>query len=71
MATRLVRTGLQECEKRGIDKVKVLLGAENEPANKLYLKCGFEFASQIDNHGILSNIYVKKIVREQNSEVRY
>ncbi len=58
VATQLVRAGLQECEKRVIDKVKVLVDAENEPANKLYLKCGFELAGQIDNHGILSNIYV-------------
>jgi len=62
VATQLVQAGLQECEKRGIDKIKVLVGAENEPANKLYLKCGFELVGQIENHGILSNIYVKKIV---------
>ena len=60
VATQLVLTGLQECEKRGIDKVKVLVGAENEPANKLYLKCGFELIAQIDNHGVVSNIYVAK-----------
>jgi hypothetical protein len=29
-----------------------------KPANKLYLKCGFELAGKTNNHGILSNIYV-------------
>ena len=58
VATQLMQAGLQECEKRGIDKVKVLVGDENERANKLYLKCGFELVDQIENHGILSNIYV-------------
>lgn len=60
LASQLVEKGLEECTKRGIDKVKVLVGAENEPANKLYLKCGFEFVEQIDNHGVISNIYVAR-----------
>ncbi|MHC4738611.1 MAG: GNAT family N-acetyltransferase [Planctomycetota bacterium] len=60
LATRLVQKGLEECGNHGMDKVKVLVGAENEPANKLYLKCGFELAGQIEKHGILSNIYVVK-----------
>ena len=59
VATELVQAGLHECEKRGIDKIKVLVSTENESANKLYLKCGFEIVDQLDNHGILSNIYVK------------
>ncbi len=58
LATTLMQKGLAECARRGIEKVKVLVGADNEPANKLYLKCGFELVGQIDNHGILSNIYV-------------
>ena len=59
-ATQLVQAGLQECEKRWIDKVKVLVGVENVPANKLYIKCGFELVGQIDNHGVVNNIYVAK-----------
>jgi len=58
LATRLVQKGFQECVKRGIEKVKVLVGADNAAANKLYMKCGFEFVGQIDSHGVLSNIYV-------------
>jgi len=57
LATELVKKGLEACRLRGIEKVKVLVGATNEPANKLYLHCGFELAGQIDNHGVISNIY--------------
>jgi ribosomal protein S18 acetylase RimI-like enzyme len=59
-ATRLVQKGFQECVKRGIERVKVLVGADNAAANKLYMKCGFELVGQIDSHGVLSNIYVAK-----------
>ena len=57
---QLLQKGLAECAKRGIEKVKVLVGADNKPANKLYLKCGFELVGQIDSHGVVSNIYVVK-----------
>jgi len=57
---QLLQKGLAECAKRGIEKVKVLVGADNKPANKLYLKCGFELVRQIDSHGVVSNIYVVK-----------
>jgi ribosomal protein S18 acetylase RimI-like enzyme len=58
LATQLIQKSLTECTKRKIKQFKVLVGANNEPANKLYLMCGFELAGQIDNHGILSNIYI-------------
>lgn len=57
IAKQLVGAGFQECRKRGIDKFKVLVAVQNEMANKLYLKCGFELVGQIDNHGVISNIY--------------
>lgn len=57
---QLLQKGLAECAKRGIEKVKVLVGADNKPANKFYLKCGFELVGQIDSHGVVSNIYVVK-----------
>lgn len=60
LATILMQKGLTECSRRKIEKVKVLVGADNERANKLYLKCGFELVRQIDNHGVLSNIYVRR-----------
>ena len=31
--------------------------ADNKPANSLCQKCGFALVCQIQNHGILSNIY--------------
>ena len=61
LAKQLVEKGLQECNLRGIDAVKVLVSAVNEPANKLYKKCGFELHSEIDSHGAKSNIYVVQI----------
>ncbi|MBU2458563.1 MAG: GNAT family N-acetyltransferase [Planctomycetes bacterium] len=61
IAKQLVDTGFEECRKRGIDKVKVLVAADNEAANKLYKKCGFELNIQIDSHGISSNIYVAEV----------
>ena len=57
---QLLQKGLAECAKTGIEKVKVLVGADNKPANKLYLKCGFELVGQIDSHGVVSDIYVVK-----------
>ena len=61
IAQQLVDAGFAECRKRGIDKVKVLVAADNEAANKLYKKCGFEFKIQIDSHQTISNIYIAKI----------
>ncbi|MHC4115473.1 MAG: GNAT family N-acetyltransferase [Planctomycetota bacterium] len=58
IAKQLVVAGFQECSKRGIDKIKVLVAVQNEEANKLYLKCGFKLVGQIENHRVLSNIYV-------------
>ena len=61
LATALIHKALAECARRGIGKVKVLVAADNKPANKLYLKCGFKFIGQLDNHGVRSNIYVTEI----------
>jgi L-amino acid N-acyltransferase YncA len=58
LGLQLLQKGLAGCAKRGIDKVKVLVGVDNKPANELYQKCGFELVAQIENHGILSNVYV-------------
>lgn len=58
VAAQLIAAGFSECRRRGIDRVKVLVAAANEPANKLYQKCGFKQVCQISSHGVLSNIYV-------------
>jgi len=60
LAGQLIKKGFHHCQKEGIDKVKVLIGADNKPGNKLYLKFGFELVGQIASHGVLSNIYVAK-----------
>lgn len=70
LGKQLCRTGLEACRKRGIEKVKVLVAADNEAANKLYQACGFARASQIENHGVVSNIYVADTgFGSQSSEV--
>lgn len=61
LASKLVKAGLEECRKRGISKVKVLVASGNELANKLYQKSGFDFLMEIDSHGIQSSIYVAEI----------
>ena len=58
LAGKLIKKGFQRYQKTGVDKVKVLIGADNKAGNKLYLKFGFELVGQIINHGVLSNIYV-------------
>ena len=60
LAGQLIEKGLRLYRKTGVDKVKVLIGADNKAGNKLYLKTGFELIGQIVNHGVLSNIYVSK-----------
>ncbi len=58
LAGQLIEKGLRLYRKTGVDKVKILIGADNKAGNKLYLKFGFELVGQIVNHGVLSNIYV-------------
>lgn len=61
LAGELIERGFRHCRKTGVDKVKVLIGADNKAGNKLYLKSGFEPAGQIINHGLPSNVYVAQI----------
>ncbi len=63
VARQLIEAGFQECRRRGIDRIKVLVAAANEPANRLYQKCGFQKVFHIDSHGVLSNIYVAKLTQ--------
>lgn len=66
IAKQLCCAGLQECRRRQIDKVKVLVAKDNTAANKLYRNCGFEFVTTIDSHGVPSNIYVADLTEEQS-----
>jgi ribosomal protein S18 acetylase RimI-like enzyme len=45
---QLMKTGFEECRRRRIEKVKVLVASENQAANKLYEKCGFELITQMN-----------------------
>jgi len=65
IAKQLIDTGFEECRKRHIEKVKVLVAADNEAANKLYKKCGFELKTQINSHGVRSNVYIRDLAREK------
>ncbi len=61
LAGQIIEKGFRHYRKTGVDKVKVLIGADNKAGNQLYLKCGFELAGQIINHGLSSNVYVAQI----------
>ena len=65
-ATHLVHKGFDHCYKNAIENVKVMVAADNQAANRLYQKCGFAFAKQIDSHGIPSNIYTANTNRFAN-----
>ena len=58
LSEALIREGLALCRQKKIENVKVLIGTDNEPANRLYRRCGFRLVCQIYNHGISSNLYV-------------
>jgi predicted ATP-grasp superfamily ATP-dependent carboligase/ribosomal protein S18 acetylase RimI-like enzyme len=70
LATKLTQIGFAECVNRRIGKIKVLVGADNSPANKLYLRCGFKLVTQIDNHGVMSNIYIVETTPEKKLKVK-
>jgi ribosomal protein S18 acetylase RimI-like enzyme len=61
LAGQLIEMGFRHYRKTGVDKVKVLIGADNKAGNQLYIKSGFEPAGKINNHGVLSNVYVAQI----------
>ena len=62
VATNLIRMGLKTCAAQGVQEVKVLVAADNEAANRLYRKCGFQPAGDINSHGVHSRIYVVRTV---------
>lgn len=66
LGTELVHKSFEECRRKGLEKVKVLVGADNEAANRLYQKCGFEFVGRIENHGVASNIYEVEVEKALN-----
>jgi ribosomal protein S18 acetylase RimI-like enzyme len=67
LGTELVIKSLQRCRQLGLEKVKVLVAADNEPANKLYQKCGFKLVRRTKNHDVLSNIYEAQVAEALNN----
>ncbi len=58
IARKLIQHGLCECKISGINEVKVLVADFNTPANHLYQKSEFKLRTKLENHGIVSNVYV-------------
>ncbi len=57
-ASDLIHRGIEMYRRQNISHVKVMVGAANIAANRLYQKCGFERVHETLSHGIPSNIYV-------------
>lgn len=58
VATRLVDEGLRRCRAMDLNRIKVCVGATNEPANALYCKAGFCLTTEFEHHGVACRIYV-------------
>jgi len=50
LGSLLVDTLLAQLEARGVDRVKVVVGEENQAAVSLYLSCGYEVSGQLEIH---------------------
>jgi glycosyltransferase involved in cell wall biosynthesis/ribosomal protein S18 acetylase RimI-like enzyme len=59
VGSSLARAILEGLAERSVDDVRVVVGADNVPANRFYEKLGFTRARQIAVHdGLLSNVWV-------------
>jgi ribosomal protein S18 acetylase RimI-like enzyme len=59
VGSRLARAILEGLAERGVADVRVVVGADNRPANQFYAKLGFTMARQIAVHdGQASNVWV-------------
>ena len=58
LASRFIKTGFHECHRRGIKELKILAATKIGPINRVYETFGFKVVAQIENHGIISNVYV-------------
>lgn len=68
LATALMQKGFDRCAQLGIEKVKILAAVDIKPINKMYEKYGFDLVGQIENHGVLSNIYVAETGKKGTDE---
>jgi ribosomal protein S18 acetylase RimI-like enzyme len=57
----LMEAGLAEFYRRGNDRIKVSVGADNDCANHFYVRCGFRLAITRLHHGLLMNVYVVQL----------
>ena len=64
LGTQLMKKGFRECKDRGEKSIKILAAVDLIPINKLYEKYGFKVAALIENHGIISNVYVVELTDE-------
>ena len=63
----LVQAALAEFARRGIERVKVGVGADMDRANSFYRRCGFELSLTREHHGLPMNIYTIDVGREAGS----
>ena len=69
IASDLMKDFFNEMDKRGIESVKVTVGADNIRANEYYRKWGFERILEIEVHkGIRSNVYVRRDGHQTSAE---
>ena len=54
---KLMESALEEFQHRGIWRVKLAVGANNELANAFYKGCNFELALTLEHHGLPMNLY--------------
>jgi ribosomal protein S18 acetylase RimI-like enzyme len=60
LATKLVRRGFEECAKLGVKELKIFAAVDIQAINNMYKKLGFRLAGQMENHGVVSNVYVAR-----------
>ncbi len=53
----LMQAALGEFNRRGIERVKLCVGADMDQANSFHRRCGFELALTREHHGLPMNIY--------------
>jgi len=70
VSQKLAAALFDECKKKGVQRIKVVVGVENIRANKFYEKVGFELHSNLFVHeSEMSNVYVKRIgCQRRNNE---
>lgn len=58
LATKLMKAGFSRCAGQGIERIKILAAVHINAINRMYEKFKFDLVGQIENHGVVSNVYV-------------